>query len=225
MNDQRTKLTNVRRAVRLLAAYHTRLLDCLQRIEVEAKEASPGLWFQRWEPTHHAPVERSATSPLGRWGWDFVPLQNAWIRWSTNAEDGPKKPGQVAVYVQHIADDGYDNKVKGHRGPDPTKFKDAADCNSLLQIWIYALPVGTSKATWQEIEAAFEAAGLEDLYWDGCVHDLQLPGVSLGPAAVLRYVGWEVNMADLGTDDDLAPRILVPLRDRLRAIVVPATPA
>lgn len=216
MTEQQRKQANVRRAVRLLAAYHTRLLDALQRIEAVADEEVHGLRFLRWQPTHHHPVDRPGTSPLHRWGWDFVPLQNTTFCWTTNADDGPKKPGQLAIFVQHIADDGYDSGLKGRRGPDPTRFRDADACGSWLWLWAFKLTSGACAATWDEVEAAYEAAEFGEQDWDGERHEVVIPGLPTAGSARFAYVGWQVRVEDIGTDEEFHRLVLGPLRSRLR---------
>lgn len=220
--DLKQKLVNVRRANRLLADYHKRVLDILQMVQAEA-ESVPGLRlkFQHWQPVHHAHIERQHKNPLGHWAWDFSPLFATWFRWTSEGEEGPRRAGQVAVFAQHVTDTGYEGPPV-RRGPDPARFRPAEECETSLHLWIFALVQGTLPATWDQIEHAFEAGDSPFDDMDEVVHDLELPGLPATTAGtLLRYVGWTVSMADLPDEPAVHARVLAPLAARLAAILAP----
>lgn len=220
--DLNEKLVNVRRAVRLLAGYHARLLDLLQMAHGEL-EAVPGarMRFERWEPVHHAHVDRSTKNPLGRWGWDFVPLQNTYFQWTTDGAERPVPGRNLAVVIQHLADTGY-TPGPGHRGPDPATFREAAECDTVLQIIAYGLVRGTFSGTWLELDDALVKVAPESQLWDGEVHMYRQADLApLAADAVLRNVGWEVSLRELATEQEVVDRLLEPLRRRTRALLAP----
>jgi hypothetical protein len=224
--DLNEKLVNVRRSVRILAGWHGRVLDMLQKIEIELA-AVPGARsrFLLWEPVHHAHVDPPDKSPLQRWGWDFLPLQSSAFTWTTDGKDRPVGKRSLSVWVQVIADDGYAVGVPGPRGPDPTTFRDPADCHSRLEIWLTSAAGVSSDITWAEIESAIARGVGDDELWSG--HPMrfttsQLPG--LPARGEIHYAGWRVDMLRLGTEAEFTAGVLEPIRRRARAVLLPVEP-
>jgi hypothetical protein len=216
--DLPEKLTNVRRATRLLAAYYRRVMSVLTLIN-QANEAIPvvALKFTRWDPAHTDPIGKQTTSPFGRWGWDFLPLSYSTFRWSTEGALTPVRPGSAFVGIWHEVDDGYTSS--GADEPDPTTFGAAEAQRTRLYVWILALKSGTTTDTWDAIgkvaENAFNAAEQSD----GAVRDVPIGSVGgTMPGTVIRYLGWEVPIEAIGTEQDVEVLILQRLRQAIAAV-------
>lgn len=217
--DLPEKLTNVRRATRLLAAYNRRLISILSLVN-QALESTPklGICFVRWDPIHHKAIGQQRTAIFGRWGWDYVPLSYSWFQWSTDGEDRPKQAGAVFVAVQHDID-AYQKPVDGTE-PDPTTFGPEEAQVSRLRVWITALVSGSSGDTWSRIDEVIEGAFDDAQQWDAARWEVPTAALSATPAgSVIRYVGWEVQMDTIASEHDVDTLLLTPLRQHLADIM------
>lgn len=211
--DLPEKLTNVRRATRLLAAYHRRLLAIGAAVDAATRALGDGRTrFVEWRPTHHRPIGNQTSSPFDRWGWDFVPLMDAWFWWTTDGRRSPVGPGSLSVMLWHQGDSGY---RRGGGEPDPVGFDPAEQSTTTLSVHVFALAAGPCGADWDAIDKKF---GSDDV--SGAVRECAPAGLDgTGPGTVIRYVGWRVSVADLATETDVEVRLLKPLRDHLAALM------
>jgi hypothetical protein len=217
--DLNEKIVNVRRATRLLASYNRRLMSILTLVNQTTESADKvALKFQMSAPFYHRPMGKQTTSPIGRWGWDYLPLSYAWFRWSTNGKAVPDGPHPVAVTLLHNVDDGYVTSDDQDE-PDPSTFGPAEDHRTMIYVTIVAVTSGSSTDSWPSIGQVIvdRFAGHEQL--DGVVKDVptsSLPGTAAG--AVVRYVGWEIPVESVASEQDVETLILEPLRKYLIAI-------
>jgi hypothetical protein len=217
--DLNEKLLNVRYATRLLASYYRRLMTVLGVVDRELVTASHArLRFVRWDPTHHEAIGKQTAAPFGRWGWDFLPLMDASFCWSTDGRTAPTGPGSAAVFVWHQSDTGY---ASGEGEPDPTAFLPAEEADTELMVYAYALVSGGCAAPWSAIDERFDAE--HDMGFDfGEPRAVPTDGLTgVEPGTVVRYVGWSVRLADLGSEADVEARVLAPLRERLERLLTP----
>ncbi|XXX81440.1 hypothetical protein WMF30_22035 [Sorangium sp. So ce134] len=123
-------LAEVRRAYRLLHAYHRWLCDLLQLTDEFLAEL--GFEFERWEPLNVARLPRSAKPFFRseRWAWDLTPAYQVECSWL-----GSSKGIRCKVYIHAIADTGYDDS--GDTEPDPTRFRAAEDAASELRVGLH----------------------------------------------------------------------------------------
>lgn len=219
--DLNEKLVNVRRAVRLLAGWHARVLDMLQKVEIELS-AVPGakMRFLEWRPIQHASVEPPERNPLHRWGWDFLPLQSVCFRWASEGKEQVSGGRSLGAWVQVIVDDGYAKTGVGPRGPDPMTFAPAEECHSWLEIWVVGALNAPAGHRWADIEAAIEEQFDEVDMWSGALVRVtadQMPG--LPNTCPVQYAGWRIDLSMIGTEADFTTRVLLPLRERSRAVL------
>ena len=107
--DLSEKMVNVRRATRLLASYYRRLIDIMAMVEgVLVEQPKLNLTFRRWGSTYHHNIGYQTKSPVGRWGWDFLPLQDAWFDYTSGGQRVPDGKGNLYVCLQHITDSVYE---------------------------------------------------------------------------------------------------------------------
>jgi len=218
--DLTTKLINVRRATRLLAAYNRRLLGLLSMVDGTLSNTSKlRLKHNRWEPVYHRKIGRQTTAPFGRWGWDYLPLSWMWMRWTTDGKDTPVRKQSTVVSVQHVADTGYSaahEKADGE--PTPEDFVPVDQTKTELWIWVIAV-LGRSEDRWNTIEEHTE----EMLEWEQQlnhqIHTVSVDALESTPAGTeLRYVGWKVDVSALETEDDVDTHVLAPIRQALTDI-------
>ncbi|CDT66405.1 hypothetical protein VCR15J2_470391 [Vibrio coralliirubri] len=72
MTELQQALLDVRKAQRLLVAFHQRVLPLIQKIG-EDLDCN----FDYWYPVNHGPVPKGNTNPFNRWYWDFSSLSDA----------------------------------------------------------------------------------------------------------------------------------------------------
>ena len=223
--ELKEKMQNVRRASRLLAAYYRRVMTILGKVERTAEEKKKlRLKLNYWSSTHHSNIGNQSKNPVGRWGWDFLVLQDVWFRWTTDGKGNPSKAGSVVLYFQHVTDDAYEKPDDGTE-PDPSAFASADSAESWVQVYAYALVRGACSSSWQDIDALFEDVADEESEWSGDIVGMPTDGLESPSADILiQYVGWRVPMTDLATEDDVEALILQPLREALDRIVVAPNP-
>ena len=142
-----TALIDVRRAYRLLHAYHRRLCDLLEI--VDERLAKTGFEFDRWQP-HHAALPAKASKRFfasDRWAWDLAPsyqLQCEWIATST------KLTRRVVIIA--VADTGFDDSCDGE--PDPEHFGQVEGATSELGLGLWT--ADSQKPAWGAAWERFE---------------------------------------------------------------------
>ena len=72
MNELQLALLDVRKAQRLLVAFHQRVLPVIQKIG-EDLDCN----FDYWYPVHHDLSPRGTSNPFNRWYWDYSSLADA----------------------------------------------------------------------------------------------------------------------------------------------------
>lgn len=223
--DLTEKLANVRRAGRLVAAYNRRVMSILGIVE-RTLEQQPqlGLAFNKWSSTHFNNIGKQTTAVVGRWGWDFLNLYDAWFRWTRDGKTervvGGAKERSVSARIRHIMDDGF---ARGDgTEPDPRDFVDADQAGSWLEIELLCVLRGTSDDTWDQLEAA-RATALDagEERWSGDVVTVPIDGVS-NPSAefAMQHVGWRVPMSDVDSAESVAEQVETRLSNALERIVV-----
>jgi hypothetical protein len=217
--DLPVKLVNVRRATWLLAAYNRRLMSILTLVNQAAVQAPKvGLKFLRWDPAHNRAIGNQTTSPFGRWGWDYLPLSYSIFRWTTKGEPAPDGPGSMFLGLGHWMDSAY-GRTPDPAEPDPSTFGSAEDQRTIITVWLLAVTSGTTTDTWDAIRGVVKTAFEPHERTDGVVKDVpigSLPGAGAG--TVIRYVGWEVAVEEIASEQHVDTLILEPLRKNLIAI-------
>ncbi|CCN36562.1 hypothetical protein VIBNISO65_340023 [Vibrio nigripulchritudo SO65] len=72
MTELQQALLDVRKAQRLLVAFHQRVLPLIQKIG-EDLDCN----FDYWYPVNHGPAPKGNTNPFNRWYWDYSSLSDA----------------------------------------------------------------------------------------------------------------------------------------------------
>ncbi|TKB50671.1 hypothetical protein FCL40_05860 [Ferrimonas sediminicola] len=105
-------LNDVRKAQRLLVAYHQRVMPIIDTLA-----RSLGCRFHYWQPTHHNPPSHGAIEPFGQWAWDFSPLNDASFLFLTEeAEQGEcEGPDAWLLVVRLVTDSGFDHCIRRER--------------------------------------------------------------------------------------------------------------
>jgi hypothetical protein len=189
-SDLARALCDVRRAYRLLQAYHRRLCDLLQTTDETL--ARQGLTFSHWEPINVARLPKRK-SPFFRpttWAWDFTPIYQVRCSWE-KAEKGRSR----CVVIEAVADTGFNAGEDGE--PDPSRFNDVEKCAT--ELWIALYTARTDKpdwgAAWNKIEQ------LPD-YYDGRAHTVKVGG------AEHTYQYRTVNLAELVDEGAVKAKLL-----------------
>jgi hypothetical protein len=174
--------------------------------------------FIEWRPTHHDAIGKQTTPPFGKWGWDFLPLLDAWFWWSSDKQAAPATPGSISVVLVHSSDSGYE---ADEGEPDPAAFAPAEESTTTLTIQAYALVSGACSSSWEAIDERFEEEEGVD-FESGAIMTVPTDGLDgVAPGTEIRFVGWTVPLHELLTEDDVEKRLLAPLRANLVEILKP----
>jgi hypothetical protein len=204
----------VRAASRLLMEYFRGLSQVLAAIGETAcalEVAGGKLAFCRWKSTVTAPVPGGDRSPAGRWGLDFLPLYDAGFRWTSGGNETPSGLGSMMLYVQHRCDTGFLPNALGGQ-PDLEDFASVDTAETVLRVEM-VVKVG-------ETDAERGGAPVEE-WWR--IHDM-LPKEERAKAedhtlcAAYSCEGWDVNMDDLATYEDLKLKVLDKIRSTASAL-------
>lgn len=199
MTDQTSSLAtafaDVRRAYRLLHAYHRRLNDLLQFVDGQLARRSPSFAFDRWT-TRHADRPPKSVKPFFRpeyWAWDLVPAYRVQCEWTAARKGHTWRVGMVAV-----ADTGFHFSADGE--PDPSTFDAVAQCAS--ELWVGLWTATTRDPDWDRGWKKVER--LTDAH-DGKEHTVRVDGVDY------TYEYQSVNLADLVDESAVSAKLLAPI--------------
>ena len=124
------------------------------------------------------------------------------------------------VYVQNITDSGYARAADGTE-PVPEALDSAEESQSELWIYVFAVVQGSCADSWHDIEATFEEKFPDEEQWktDGRLVEMDTAGLSEASDDLrILYAGWQVQMHDLASEDDVVARVLEPLEAALREL-------
>jgi len=129
-------LTGVRQSHRYVAAYQRRLLDAISNFN--NRLINIGFKFEEWGSLHFdRPPKKSNPAILTNyWAYDFIHLYSVGFYWTKGEEN---KKNFVYFGLEHLADSGLENALdfSNEEEPDPLKFKDAAEADSILRcFWL-----------------------------------------------------------------------------------------
>jgi hypothetical protein len=96
-------LTDVRKAQRLLVAFHQRIMPAIQQIADRLR-----CEFDYSYPVNHSAPPRGTTSPFGRWYWDFSPLSDTVFFFFPDDKENSKEvtPGNWCLTIRLQTDTG-----------------------------------------------------------------------------------------------------------------------
>jgi len=191
--DLAEALADVRRAYRLLHAYHRRLCDLLQVTDEFLSER--GLEFDHWSPLNVARLPNS-TKPFFKpenWAWDLTPGYLVQCIWR-----GSKNGTNYNIHIHAVADTGYDTSRDGE--PDPCHFLPAESSKSELRIglWRTRAKAPDWGAAWKPISRIANRK-------DGSEHTSKVGGDEY----THRY--FDMNLAELVDEPTVRERLLLPL--------------
>jgi uncharacterized protein YjiS (DUF1127 family) len=185
-------LVDVRRAYRLLHAYHRRLCDLLQATDELLSER--GLQFAEWCPLNVAMLHKK--KPFFRpehWAWDLTPAYQVGCIWQ-----GVKNGGAYQVRIEAVADTVYSTSRDGE--PDPGRFKPAESSTS--ELWVGLWKAQAAEHNWAEAWKQVERTGDP---FDGKEHTANVDDV----AHTYRY--FMIDLTELVDERAVKERLLVPL--------------
>ncbi|MEZ4309049.1 MAG: hypothetical protein R3F14_13510 [Polyangiaceae bacterium] len=142
-SDVPAALVEVRKAYRLLHAYHQRISDLLRLIHGTLAER--GLRFQKWSPVN-VWLPSSRRAPFHHWAWDLTPAYQTSCVW-----EGTGGGWSRQIHVHMIADTGYDPSVGDD--PSPEHFKPAEQSASEVRYGMYRTRARKADfgAAWKQI--------------------------------------------------------------------------
>lgn len=130
-NELVEALADVRRAYRLLHAYHRRVNDLFYAAhEFLGKQ---GAEFESWRPINVWPLPQKS-KPFFRpdtWAWDLTPAYQVECIWSRAKDKVNHK-----IHVHAIADTGYDASAQEGE-PNPAKFELAEKSRSEIRVGLH----------------------------------------------------------------------------------------
>ncbi len=198
-NQLAAALAEVRKAYRLLQAYHRRLCDTLAAMNDVL--VNGGLKFTCWAPVNVDRLPRGDRPffVADRWAWDLTPGYWTFSEWK-----GENKNGSVAyVRVEAIADTGYDDSSDGE--PNPANFGDVERSETELRIELWLAQ--TSAPNW---EAARQGATSSSGMYDG-----QLRAIEIDRVEYTRQC-FHIAIAELVDKAAVQARVVEPLERWMR---------
>ncbi|MBU2983475.1 hypothetical protein KO498_16840 [Lentibacter algarum] len=153
-HNWKTTLADVRRAYRLIAAYHTQTHHLLREIET----LFPELAFANWEPYATARPPSARKRPWDdKWTWDGLPYHNTLTYFLPNgtSQSQPLKAGDWFILARLDSDSAVfheDNVATDDTGgPDPSKLMRVEEAVSDLTLHAVIVKEQSSERTAQDI--------------------------------------------------------------------------
>ena len=144
--DWKSALTDVRRAYRIVVAYHKQT----HHLMLEVETLFPELEFAYWDPVFTQRPVRSLSRPMDKWTWDGVPYHNMLACFLPRGirRDMPLNDGDWFV-VAHLDSDtavfGEDNEAfDDDNAPDPSRLMPAE--KSASNLYLYAFIIDQTSA-------------------------------------------------------------------------------
>ncbi|WP_207061779.1 hypothetical protein [Motiliproteus sp. SC1-56] len=128
-------MTDVRKAQRLLVAYHQRILPLIEGIADQL-----GCAYHYWGPLHHGTAPWGKSNPFRRWAWDFAPLDDANFFFLSEPFDSALvRPEGWMLVIRLVTDSGLANAFTTKKvnwdvmdiSSDPT------ECETRLELYAY----------------------------------------------------------------------------------------
>lgn len=133
-------LTDVRRAYRLVAAYHRRVYDIVD----EFVAAFPDREHYWWEP--NVSSKPGSADPFRRSSWNMLPMVRAsFLFLPTGADPNAPKSSQWMLELLLNTDSGFEAPPKGE--PDPETFAVAEQCQTTLRAIAWR-PTSNTQLNW-----------------------------------------------------------------------------
>lgn len=197
MNDKNDELAaalvDVRRAYRLLHAYHQRLQDLLHTTHDFL--LGDGFEFEHWSPINVARLPQSTKPFFGsHWGWDLTPGYQVQCIWRRS-----KNKSSHRIHVHAIADTGYNASAEGE--PNPATFESAEISRSEIRVGMYR--ASTTKPDWR---GAWEQLSEKADRKNGDVHRVMVDKVEYAH----RY--FDVDLVELSDEQAVKDKLLEPIR-------------
>ena len=195
-----TALAEVRRAYRMLHAYHQRVGDLFKLFDKAMLDKKGlGFVFKESGPAFHARMRKKGGKFWHRrWSWDVLP---GYALYAVYHRRDPSLLRRVIFQV--IADSGYD--AKGGE-PQPGEFPlsaDAARSEIRLGLWETAAPRFDARDSWKAVERLLNAGRSAPLSVKAGGHDYRY-----------NYVG--VDLSQIVGDSAFEKHVLEPVRDWAR---------
>lgn len=148
---------DVRRAFRLLWAYHRRQLDMLSELDQSFRRL--GLHYESWKPTECSRPSRGAPFAPGKWAWDMLPGMRVEVVWR-----GKRGSRDVQAVVWMYADETWE--WPGHE-PDPALWSVSAEhARSVLWVEVIEGPRGSDFVEITEWLEEHDTRGEEEITLD-----------------------------------------------------------
>jgi len=198
MNDKKNELAaalvDVRRAYRLLHAYHRRLQDLLHTTHDFLM--NDNFQFEHWSPINVSRLPQSTKPFFGsHWAWDMTPGYQVECVWRRSKEKASHK-----IHVHAIADTGYDASAEGE--PNPATFESAETSRSEIRVGLYR--ARTKKPDWG---AAWNLLSVKANRKNGDVHVVAVGNDEYSH----RY--FDVDIVELGDEHAVKEKLLRPVKE------------
>lgn len=197
MNDKKDELkaalVDVRRAYRLLHAYHRRVNDLLYTAhEFLAKQHAE---FDAWGPINVWMLPQKS-KPFFRpetWAWDLTPAYQVECVWRRSRSGMHHK-----MHIHAIADTGYDASGEGE--PDPAKFEHAETARSEIRVGLHR-----TRASEPDWGAAWKQQSGNSARKDGDVHRVKIGNDEYA----YRY--FAIELVELANEHAIKEKLLQPI--------------
>jgi hypothetical protein len=186
-------LADVRRAYRLLHAYHRRLQDLLHTAHDFLEQQ--GFQFEQWSPLNVARLPQSTKPFFGsHWAWDLTPGYQVQCIWRRSKDKSSHR-----IFLHAIADTGYKTSAEGE--PNPATFEAAETSRSEIRVGMYRTQA--KKPDWG---AAWNLLSVKANRKNGADHIVEVEQDKYAH----RY--FDLDLVELGDENAVKGKLLEPLR-------------
>lgn len=197
-NELADALTDVRRAYRLLHAYHRRVNDLFYAVHEFLEKQ--GAEFASWGPLNVWSLPQK-TKPFFKpetWAWDLTPAYQVECVWHRFRDGIHHK-----LHIHAIADTGYDAAGEGE--PDPAKFERAEKSRSEIRVGLHR--TRAKNPDWSE---AWKKLSANSTRKNSNVHCIKIESDEY----TYRY--FAVDIVDLSDEQAVKEKLLQPLLEWLK---------
>ena len=146
---------DVRKAQRLLVAYHKRVMPLIDQIAKELDFYE----FVEWKPSRYNLPTKSTNPPVEYWAWDMSPMAHAsflYLHDSVAKTTIASATGWV-LKIRLVTDSGMNDAFNDtHKDWDPLKFAPASDCETLIELIAYRPIEPETELSWKNLAWGFD---------------------------------------------------------------------
>ncbi|MAJ77119.1 MAG: hypothetical protein CMN09_03675 [Roseobacter sp.] len=167
--DWKSALTDVRRAYRIVVAYHKQTHHLMREVE----NLFPELEFAYWDPVYTLRPATSLSRPMDKWTWDGVPFHNMLACFLPRGirRDMPLSDGDWFVVAHLDSDTGVfdenNEQVGEDKAPDPSRLMPAEKSASILYLYAFIIDHISAGSNARDLWRN-ETTDAEDGVWATC---------------------------------------------------------